>query len=84
MVRIYSNDIGIEFDIERCAILPMKSGKQQMTKGIELPNQEKIRMLWKKKIYKYLRILETDTIKQVEMKERKEKKDTSGEWGKHR
>ena len=26
-VRIYNQDIGMEFDIEKCAILVMKSGK---------------------------------------------------------
>ena len=30
-VRIYSQDIGMEFDKERCAMLFMKSGKRQMT-----------------------------------------------------
>ena len=37
-VRIYSEDIGTEFDIEKCAMLIMKSGKRHMTEGIELPN----------------------------------------------
>ena len=31
---------------------------------IELLNQDKIRMLWEKENYKYLEILEADTIKQ--------------------
>ena len=31
----------------------MKSGKRQMTKGIELSNQEKIRTLGEKETYKY-------------------------------
>ena len=44
-VRIYSQDIGMEFGIERCALLVMKSGKRHLTDGIELPNQEKIRTL---------------------------------------
>ena len=48
----------------------MKSGKRQMTEGIELPNQEKIRILREMETYKYLGILEADTIKQAEMKER--------------
>ena len=39
-VRIYSQDIGIQFSIERGAML-MRSGKQQMAVGKELPNQEK-------------------------------------------
>ena len=48
----------------------MKSGKRHMTEGIELPNQEKIRTLREKETYKYLGILEADTIKQEEMKEK--------------
>ena len=52
----------------------MKSEKLQMTGGIELPNQEKIRMLREKETYKYLGILEADTIKQVEMKEKNYKR----------
>ena len=48
-----------------------------MTEGIELRNQRKIRRLGEKEIYKYLRILGADTIKQAEMK--KSKKKTSGE-----
>ena len=46
----------------------MKSGKQHLTDGIELPNQNKIRTLAENETYKYLGILEADTIKQVEMK----------------
>ena len=38
-----------------------------MTEGIELSNQEKIRTLGEKESYKYLRILEADAIKQVEI-----------------
>ena len=41
-----------------------------MTEGIERPNQEKIRTLGEKDTYKYLGILEDDTINQVEMKEK--------------
>ena len=59
---IYSVDIGMEFSIEKWGMLIDKSGKQQMTEGIELPNQEKNRTLGEKETYKYLVILETDTI----------------------
>ena len=62
-LRIYSQNIRMEFDIEKCALLVMKSGKRHLTDGMELPNQDKIRT------YKYLGILEADTIKEVEMKE---------------
>ena len=44
-VRIYSQDIGMEFGIEKCAMLVMKSGKRHMTGGMELPNHDRIRTL---------------------------------------
>ena len=58
----------------------MRSGKWHMIEGIELQNQEKIRMLGEKETYKYLKILEVEAIKQVEMKE-KIKKSISREQG---
>ena len=64
----------MEFGIEKSAVLVKKSGTQHMTKRIELPNEEKIRTLGEKETYKYLRILEADTMKQVEMKEKNLKK----------
>ena len=39
-----------------------------MKEAIELPYQEKIRVLREKETYKYLGILEEDTVKQAEMK----------------
>ena len=51
----------------------MKNGKRHLTDGIELPNQNKIRTLAENETYKYLGILEADTIKQVEMKEKIQK-----------
>ena len=72
-VRIYSQDIGMEFGIEKCAMLVMKSGKRHMTDGMELPNHDKIRMLGENETYKYLGILEADTIKQVQMKDKIQK-----------
>ena len=72
-VRIYSQDIGMEFTIEKCALLIMRSGKRHLTDVIELPNQDKIRKLAENEIYKYLGILKADTIKQVEMKNKIQK-----------
>ena len=54
-------------------MLVMKSGKRQLIDGMELPNQDKIKTLAKNETYKYLNILETDTIKQVKMKEKIQK-----------
>ena len=54
----------MEIGKEKGVMLVMKSGKRHVTNGLELPNQDKIRMLRKKETYKYVNILETDTIKQ--------------------
>ena len=62
----------MEFSIEKCTKLKMRSRNQHMTEGIRLANQEKIRM--------YLGILEVDIIKQAEMKE-KLRNCISGEQG---
>ena len=53
-VRIYSQDIGMEFGIEKCAMLVMKRAKRHMTDGMELPNHNRIRTLEEKETYKYL------------------------------
>ena len=46
----------------------MKSGKQDMSDGMKLPNQDKIRTLGVKGNYKDLAILEAVSIEKVEMK----------------
>ena len=69
-VRIYSQDIGMEFGIEKCAMLEMKNGKRHITYGIDLSIQDKIRTCGEKEAYKYLGILEADTIKREEVKEK--------------
>ena len=40
-VRIYTQDIGMKFGIENCAMLVMKSGKRHLTDGMKLPLREK-------------------------------------------
>ena len=72
-IRIYSQVIEMEFGIENCALLVMKSGNRHLTDGIELLNQDKIRTLAENQTKKYLEILEADTIKQVEMKNKIQK-----------
>ena len=63
----------MEFGIEKCVMLVMKSGKRQLTDGLELPNKDKIKTLAENETFKYLGILEADTIKQAEMKEKIQK-----------
>ena len=48
----------------------MKSGKRHMIDGMEQPNQDKMRTLEENETYKYLGILESDTIQQVKMKDK--------------
>ena len=69
-LRIYRQDIGIEFIIEKCVMLVMKSSKRHMTDVMELPNQDKIRTPGEKETYKYFGILE---LKQVEVKQKIQK-----------
>ena len=64
----------MEFGIDKGAMLVMKSGKWHLTDGMDLPNQDKIRTLAENETYKYLAIMEADTIKQVEMKNKIKKK----------
>ena len=52
----------------------MKSEKRQITEGIEMRNQERIKTLGKKENPKYLGILKEDTIKQAEIIEKVRKK----------
>ena len=51
----------------------MKSGKWHRTDGIELPNLDNIRTVGENGAYKYLGILEADTIKRVQMKDKIQK-----------
>ena len=69
-VRIYSEDIGMELCIKKCIMLVIKCGKRHVTDGMERPNKDNIRTRRENKTYKYLGILEADTIKQVEMKDK--------------
>ena len=55
-VIIYSQDIEMEFGVEKCIMLVMKSGKRHLTEGVELPNQEKLRTLEEKETDKYRKL----------------------------
>ena len=73
-VRIYSQDIGMAFGREKSVTLVMKSGKRHITDEMELQKQDKIRTPGEEETYKYFGILEADTMKQVEMKNKIRKK----------
>ena len=63
-VRVLSEDIGMEFGIEKCAKLVMEKGKI----GIELPDGKVIKSLQEGESYKYLGILEADKFLEEKMK----------------
>ena len=55
--RIYNQDIGMKFGVEKCTMLIMNSGKRYMMEGIKLTNKKKkkkMRTLRAKETYKYL------------------------------
>ena len=60
-VEVFSQDIGMEFDVKKCGVIIMNRGKVKSTDRIELPSGEKIREI--EDGYKYLAILEYDRAK---------------------
>ena len=67
--RIYSQDIGMEFGISKCAMLEMKRGKMVASNGLELPSGEIIKALESSDGYKYLGIIQCDTTMNKNMKQ---------------
>ena len=69
-VRVFSNDIGMEFGVEKCAVLTMKKGKMINSDGIALPNKTKMKEMKEGDSYKYLGVIQADGMKHHEMKEK--------------
>ena len=67
-VRVFSEDIGMEFGIEKCAMLAMEKGKIVKSVGIEFPDRKVIKSLQEGESYKYLGILEADKFLEEKMK----------------
>ena len=66
-VFIFSEDIGMEFDLKKCGAVIPKKGKLVKFDGIHLPNQKRMKEV-DENGYTYLGILELDEIKEHEMK----------------
>ena len=58
--------------IEKIAGFMMKTDKRETIERLEQQNKESVRTLGKKRNFKYQGIIEAITIKQTEMKEKKE------------
>ena len=67
-VRVFSEDIGMEFGIEKCAMLVIEKGKIVKSVGIEVPDGKVIKSLQEGECHKYLGILEADTFLEENMK----------------
>ena len=67
-VRVFSEDIGMEFGKEKCAMLQMEKGKIVNSVGIELPGGKVIKSLQEGESYKYLGVLVADKFLEEKMK----------------
>ena len=68
-VRIFSEDIKMEFGLPKCGVLIMKREKVVKSEGISMPNGKMLKNI-EEGGYKYLGILEADGVKHEEMKEK--------------
>ena len=59
-IRVFSENIGMEFGIEKCAVLVMEKGKIVKSVIIELPDGKVLKSLQEGESYKQLGILKAD------------------------
>ena len=67
-LRVFSQDVGMEFGLEKCAMLVMEKEKIVESVGTELPNGKVNKSLQDGESYKYLGILEADKFLEEKMK----------------
>ena len=72
-VTIFSKDIGMQFGIDKCAMLVMKKGRIVKSDGIQLPNDKVIKTLEEGQSYKYLGLLEAGEVMVNGMKDKVKK-----------
>ena len=68
IVRMFLEDIKMEFGLPKCGVLIMKRGKVVKSEGISMLDGKMMKNI-KEGGYKYLGILEADGVKQKEMKD---------------
>ena len=69
IVRIFSNDISMEFGLDKCATLAIIKSKVTETQSMNLPNNN-IKGLNLDETYKYLGILQADDVKHKQVKKK--------------
>ena len=67
-VHTFSTDIGMEFGIKECGVLGQKRGKITNMEGVVLPDEQIMKEI-EHRGYRYLGILETDHLKEKEVKD---------------
>ena len=67
-VKIFSKGIGIQFEIDKCAISVMKKAKIIKSDNIQMPNDKVFKSIEEGESYKYLGVLESDEVMVNEMK----------------
>ena len=66
-VRVFSDDIRMEFGLKKCAVVVMKRDKVVKNDGVDLPDGSRMKSI-DEDGYKYLGILEYDEVLHAEMK----------------
>ena len=69
-VKIFSDDIGMEFGLDKCAKVTFKKGRLVKTNSINLDIQTKIQELEPGDTYKYIGVSEGEGIQHSKMKEK--------------
>ena len=59
-VHVFSNGIGMEYGVEKCAVLAMKKGNMANSDGMALLNKTTIERLKEGDNYKYLEVMLAD------------------------
>ena len=67
VVEAYSWDIGMEFVMDKCAVLTVKDGKRVVGEGLELPCGELVQVVGENG-YKYLGVLQADKMMSRKLK----------------
>lgn len=68
MVGIFSDDMGMEFKLYKCATITTIQGKLTGTGNITSLNETEIHEREENESYKFVGVIEADNIKQSEMK----------------
>jgi hypothetical protein len=69
-VKNFSDDIHMEFGLEKCAKVTLKTGKLIFSQNLVIDNNREIQELEQGKTYKYLGIEESEGIQHQQMKDR--------------